>query len=79
MKPGSALRLRLRCGLVSACIASLVAGSALAQTSSTHVTAVRFWSFGEVTRVAIETDGEARYHAERIDLAVMFDPSIIFY
>ncbi|MGO9096073.1 MAG: N-acetylmuramoyl-L-alanine amidase [Bryobacteraceae bacterium] len=45
-------------------IALLVAGSGLGQT---RITAVRFWSVGEVTRVAIETDGETSYHAERLD------------
>lgn len=35
--------------------------------SQTRVTAVRFWSLGEVTRVAIETDGETPYRSERID------------
>ncbi len=32
-----------------------------------QITAVRFWSLGEVTRIAIQTDSEAQYHAERID------------
>ncbi|MGD0014650.1 MAG: N-acetylmuramoyl-L-alanine amidase, partial [Bryobacteraceae bacterium] len=32
-----------------------------------RVTAVRFWSLGDVTRVAIETDAEAEYRSERID------------
>lgn len=45
-------------------IALLVAISGLGQT---RITAVRFWSLGDVTRVAIETDGETRYHAERLD------------
>ncbi|MGC9971450.1 MAG: N-acetylmuramoyl-L-alanine amidase [Bryobacteraceae bacterium] len=45
-------------------IALLVAISGLGQT---RITAVRFWSLGDVTRVAIETDGETRYRAERID------------
>lgn len=45
----------------------LFAQSAPPQAAQPQVRAVRFWSLGEVTRVAIETDGEARYHAERID------------
>jgi N-acetylmuramoyl-L-alanine amidase len=32
-----------------------------------RITAVRFWSLGDVTRVAIETNGEAQYHADRLD------------
>ncbi len=31
-----------------------------------QVTAVRFWSLDEVTRVAIETNGEFRFHSERL-------------
>lgn len=46
-------------------VALLLATPGLAQT---RVTAVRFWSLGEVTRVAIETDGEVeQYRSERID------------
>jgi N-acetylmuramoyl-L-alanine amidase len=45
-------------------IALLFAIPGLGQT---RITAVRFWSLGDVTRVAIETDGETRYHAERLD------------
>ena len=45
-------------------IALLAAISGLGQT---RITAVRFWSVGDVTRVAIETDGETHYRAERID------------
>lgn len=56
---------RLRVCLLSAILPA--SGWAFGQAASTRVTAVRFWSLGEVTRVAIETDGEAGYHAERID------------
>jgi len=45
----------------------LLTGAALAQGSVPQINAVRFWSLGEVTRIAIETGGEARYQAERID------------
>ncbi|MGA2326433.1 MAG: N-acetylmuramoyl-L-alanine amidase [Bryobacteraceae bacterium] len=45
-------------------IALLAAISGLGQT---RITAVRFWSVGDVTRVAIETDGETHYRAEQID------------
>jgi len=41
--------------------------AACAMAASPQITAVRFWSLGDVTRVAIETDSEAQYHAERID------------
>jgi N-acetylmuramoyl-L-alanine amidase len=35
--------------------------------AQTRITAVRFWSLGEVTRVAIETDAEAQYKSERLE------------
>ena len=31
------------------------------------VTAVRFWSLSDVTRVAIETNGAFRYHSDKLD------------
>src|ERR1700677_1277495 len=32
-----------------------------------HVTAVRFWSLGGVTRIAIETDGDFQVKSDRLD------------
>jgi len=34
--------------------------------SPSHVTAVRFWSMGDVTRIAIEATGEFTFHSDRI-------------
>ena len=48
-------------------LAMLSAMAACSMAASPQITAVRFWSLGEVTRVAIETDSEAQYHVERID------------
>src|SRR5579863_5451999 len=39
-----------------------------------HVTAVRFWSLGAVTRIAIETDGDFQVKSDRLD-----NPDRIFY
>ena len=39
-----------------------------------HVTAVRFWSLGDVTRVAIETDGEFEILSDHLS-----DPERIFF
>lgn len=39
-----------------------------------HVTAVRFWSLGEVTRIAIETDGDFTVRSDRLD-----NPDRIFF
>ncbi len=67
MKPDpSASGPRRRTGLLRAAAIALVAACpALAQLP--RITAVRFWSLGEATRIAIETGVEAQYRAERID------------
>ena len=40
----------------------------LAQTAdSSRIEAIRFWSFGDVTRIAVETKGEFKIHTEQID------------
>jgi N-acetylmuramoyl-L-alanine amidase len=39
-----------------------------------HVTAVRFWSLGNVTRIAIETDGDFQIRSDRLD-----NPDRIFF
>ncbi|HUA19917.1 MAG TPA: N-acetylmuramoyl-L-alanine amidase [Bryobacteraceae bacterium] len=39
-----------------------------------HVTAVRFWSLGKVTRIAIETDGDFHVKSDRLD-----NPDRLFY
>jgi N-acetylmuramoyl-L-alanine amidase len=66
---GLPVRACLRSGLLSASRAAVLAAAmaACALAASPQVTAVRFWSLGEVTRVAIETDSEARYQADRLD------------
>jgi len=48
-------------------LALVAALQACSLAASPQITAVRFWSLGEVTRIAIETDSEAQYHVERID------------
>ena len=57
-------------------IFALAATSLLAgQAGEPHrVTAVRFWSLGDVTRIAVETDGEFRVHSDRLE-----NPDRIFY
>src|SRR6516164_5443554 len=39
-----------------------------------QVTAVRYWTFEEATRIAIETSGEFEYHVERLH-----NPDRIFF
>ena len=48
----------------SIALAVLLGTPGLAQT---RITAVRFWSLGDVTRVAIETSAEAKYRSDRLD------------
>jgi N-acetylmuramoyl-L-alanine amidase len=68
MKPAlGAAGLRRLSGLRLLSVLILAAGSLCAQDATPRINAVRFWSLGDVTRVAIETGGEARYQAERID------------
>jgi N-acetylmuramoyl-L-alanine amidase len=57
--------------LLTLAIAGLLAGQV---GEPHHVTAVRFWSLGEVTRIAVETDGDFRVHSDRLE-----DPDRIFY
>jgi N-acetylmuramoyl-L-alanine amidase len=45
----------------------LAAPSCFAQAVDSRIEAVRFWSFGDVTRIAIETKGEFKIHTEQID------------
>lgn len=39
----------------------------IAGQAETRITAVRFWSLGEVTRIAIQTDAEASYKHDRLE------------
>jgi N-acetylmuramoyl-L-alanine amidase len=63
--------LRLPCRIFSA--AALAATSLLAQSrvnansTDPHIEAIRFWSFGDVTRVAIETRGEYKLTFDHLD------------
>jgi len=65
-------------GLVGA--AALAAASAAlappaaAEPPYCRLKEVRFWSLGDVTRIAIETTSEAQYHAERVE-----SPDRIFF
>src|SRR5258708_20444989 len=53
----------------------LTAGLWAGDPSETHhVTAVRFWSLGDVTRIAVETDGQFVVHSDRLD-----NPIRLFY
>src|SRR6185437_3611102 len=63
--------LRLPCRIFSA--AAIAATTLCAQTrvatspADPHIEAIRFWSFGDVTRVAIETHGEYKLTFDHLD------------
>ena len=48
----------------AAAILALLCAAAHAQTA--HVTAVRFWSLGDVTRIAVEATGEFSFRSDRL-------------
>src|SRR3984885_10995467 len=56
-----------------AAVLSLLVGTALSKAGAAdlaephHVTAVRFWSLGGITRIAIETDGDFQVKSDRLD------------
>ena len=58
-----------RCGVLPAICVSMIAAAGLsAQTDEViKVTAVRHWSLGEVTRIAIETDGDFHFRSDRLE------------
>jgi N-acetylmuramoyl-L-alanine amidase len=65
------LRLSRRNGFFAPCAAGLCALLATsvfvsAQSQVTRIDAIRFWSFGDVTRVALETRGEYQIHTEQL-------------
>src|SRR5208337_4585238 len=55
-----------RIDLAAALLGAVYACSAQTAESS-RIEAIRFWSFGDVTRVAVETKGEFKIHTEQID------------
>ena len=58
-------QVRLRIGLLAFFIAC---GLQAAEPKETHhVKAVRFWTLGEVTRIAVETDGDFQVRSDRLE------------
>ena len=45
----------------------LALGSASAQSAIPRVASIRYWAFGDVTRIAIETEGEYRYTSDQLE------------
>jgi N-acetylmuramoyl-L-alanine amidase len=49
-------------------------GAHAEKTQAPHIEGIRFWSFGDITRVAIETSGDYKLYSEQID-----KPSRVFF
>ncbi len=49
------------------CVASLVTLTWAQSPSAAHVEAIRFWSFGDVTRIAIQTEGDYKLFSDQIE------------
>ena len=65
----------MTCAALVGLLAFLPAGTWAGEVGEPrHVTAVRFWSLGEVTRIAVETDGDFRVRSDRLE-----DPERIFF
>jgi N-acetylmuramoyl-L-alanine amidase len=61
--------------LITGMLLILTIGAAVAEgVEPRHVTAVRFWSLGRVTRIAIETDGDFEVKSDRLE-----NPDRIFF
>src|SRR5437763_11269586 len=66
----------MRQALISTLLLASMGTLCLAQQSTPQleVTAVRFWTFAEVTRIAIETNGEFRFRSDRL-----YNPDRLFF
>ncbi len=64
LKPASGRTVRV---LAAALLVLALAPAIDAAPAYSRLRDVRFWSLGEVTRIAIETDGVVEYRAERVD------------
>src|SRR5262249_53562990 len=64
----------MRPTLISIPLLAATGAICFAQRSELEVTEVRFWSLSEVTRVAIETNGEFRYRSDRLN-----NPDRVFF
>src|SRR5438876_10233102 len=65
----------MRLTLISTLVAAAAATVCPAQKSAQlEVTDVRFWTLSDVTRIAIETNGEFRFHSDRL-----YSPDRLFF
>src|SRR5947208_3036625 len=66
----------MRHALISTLLLASMGTLCLAQqpTPQLEVTAVRFWTFAEVTRIAVETNGEFRFRSDKL-----YNPDRLFF
>src|SRR5436305_8821471 len=66
----------MRHALISRLLLASMGTLCLAQhsTPQLEVTAVRFWTFAEVTRIAVETNGEFRFRSDKL-----YNPDRLFF
>src|SRR6266550_2350042 len=57
----------IRRALISTLLLAWTGAVSPASSPQLEVTAVRFWTLSEVTRIAIETNGEFRFRSDRLD------------
>ena len=70
----SSFRQTLRCARLGAGLVLALSAGAGVKNGPVKVTAVRFWSLGDVTRIAIEVSSEFRYRSDRLN-----EPERIFF
>jgi N-acetylmuramoyl-L-alanine amidase len=70
----SARRAIRRAGLATGVLFAALCSAASAKSAPIKVTSVRFWSLGDVTRIAVEVSSEFRYRSDRLN-----NPDRIFF
>ncbi len=53
-------------GILIACFALAICSAGTTKPASSKITAIRFWSLGDVTRVAIEVSSDFHYRSDRL-------------
>jgi N-acetylmuramoyl-L-alanine amidase len=62
----AALLTWLRSAILVACFALTICSAGTTKPAASKITAIRFWSLGDVTRVAIEVSSEFHYRSDRL-------------
>ena len=64
----------IRRALISTLLLAWTGAVSPASSPQLEVTAVRFWTLSEVTRIAIETNGEFRFRSDHL-----YNPDRLFF